>query len=70
MDISGKDINELQSLNIPSIPYIPLTLEVIHVDISGNYINDLHPENIKSILLTLNVFHDDISGNEIKDSQS
>ena len=70
MDISGKDINELHSLNIPFIPYLPLTLEVIHVDISGNDINDFHPENIKSILLTLNVFHVDISGNEIKDSQS
>jgi len=40
LEISGNDINELQSLNKE---YILVTFEVFHFDISGNDINELHP---------------------------
>ena len=45
-DISGKDSNELHSLNIL---LIFLTFEVFQFDMSGNDINELHPENAKLI---------------------
>ena len=40
-----------------------------HFDISGKDINELHPQNINSILVTLEVFHLDKSGNDFKETQ-
>ena len=47
-----------------------VTLEVSHLDISGNEINDLHSAKIQLISMTLEVFQFDISGNFINELQS
>ena len=44
-------------------------LLIFHFEISGNDLNEEHPENILLILLTFSVFHLDISGKEINDEQ-
>jgi hypothetical protein len=46
-----------------------MTLDIFHLDISGKFFNDEHPENILDIFLTLVVSHLDISGKLNKDEQ-
>ena len=48
---------------------ISVTLEVFHLEISGNDDNDEQPSNIFLISVTLEVFHLDISGNDDNDEQ-
>ena len=43
---------------------INLNLEVFHLDISGNDINEVHSKNKDLIPMTLEVSHLDISGND------
>ena len=47
-----------------------IKLEVFHLDISGNDINEEHSLNMKLISLTLEVFNLDISGNDINEEHS
>ena len=44
-----------------------ITLEVFHLEISGNDDNEEHPENIYHIFVILDVFHLEISGNDNND---
>ena len=39
-EISGKDFNDWQSLNIQ---LISVTFEIFHLEIAGKAFNDLHP---------------------------
>ena len=41
-----------------------------HLEMSGNEINEEHPQNKKDILNTFAVFHFEISGISFKDLQS
>ena len=49
------------------MPLIFSTLDVSHFDISGNDINDSHPQKILFIFLTLDVSQLEMSGNDFKE---
>ena len=66
IDISDKDDNVLQSLNIE---LISLTFEESHFSISGRDNNDEHLRNNPSIFLTFEAFQFEISGNDDNFSQ-
>jgi len=64
--MSGNDNRDEQFVNIP-LRFIRLF--VFHLEIFGNFFNNVHLLNISSILITFSVFHLDKSGKDNKFSQ-